>query len=199
MNNEMEIPHDTRQFRRSAGFTLIEMMVVVLIVGIVAGLSIPTWNKFTAKMKVSGAVRDMRSAIFVARSDAITRKRYSGILLDFSNRRYERFVDSSATASTTNDCHYQAGEKILQAWTSMPPQVVFYDAASSLSGKPALHNCDASAGALSDTAQVGTYALVFMPDGRSCATLSAKMGLAAMPKDTLRLTVFPATGLVTLE
>lgn len=99
---------------RSGGFTLLEFMVVLAIVGILSGMGVVTWNKFLSRMKTTAEINELRDAIHQARSDAITRKRYSGILIDFSARRYSLFLDSSATASTTRNGRYESGETILR-------------------------------------------------------------------------------------
>lgn len=178
---------------------MVELLVVIAIIGILSGILGVTWNKFSDKMRVTTAIRDLRSSVIVARSDAMTRKRYSGIVIDFSGRKFMRFVDSSATAATTRNCRYEIGETILQTWMSLPPQVQVFQSASSISPDPPIRKCDVASSAVVAAAQTGAYAVVFRPDGSSCAALSAKIGITGFPSDTFRLTVQPPAGLVTLE
>lgn len=192
-------PSSSRGSHLATGFTMIEVLVTIAIVGILSGFLAVTWNKFSAKMRVSTALNEMRDAFLTARSDAITRKRYSGIVVDFPNRTYVRFLDSSSDATTSQNCRYEIDEAILQSWTALPANVQVYNTASSISPTYAIRNCDAAATSVAATVQTGAYSVVFRPDGSSCASLSAKIGIVGFPSDTFRLTVQPPAGLVTLE
>lgn len=173
-------------------------MVVVAILGVLSGLGIMTWSKFLSRMRTTDQINELRDAIHQARSDAITRKRHSGILVDFTQRRYLLFVDSSATASSTNNGRYETGEKILRTWTSVSSEVAFYSPTSSIPPAPTIRTCGTSGSAGTSTTQTGAYSIVFRADGSACAPLFVKIGNADAPSDTFRLNV-PLTGLLTME
>lgn len=173
-------------------------MVVVVIVGILSGIGAVTWSKFLSKMKTTDEVNELRNGVLSARSDAITRKRYSGILINFDQRKYTLFVDSSATASTTNNCRYESGEKIIRPWTTVSSKVTFFSPTSSIPPTPTIRNCGSGASTGSSTVQAGAFAIVFRADGSSCAPLFVKIGNSDLPRDTFRLSV-PLTGIVTME
>lgn len=56
-----------------AGFTLIEMMVVVAIVAILAAMTAPSFNRFVVSSRVISATNDLVAALHLARSEAVTR------------------------------------------------------------------------------------------------------------------------------
>ena len=178
------------------GFTLLEIMIAVVIVGILSTMASVSLSRYNSRMKVLGAVDDLKNAFLIARSDACTHKHNSGVLLDVPNRRYLRFIDS--TAGNVQNGRYAAGERILQAWTSLPSTMVFYSIASSVSPAAAPRVCGIAAPTTSSTTQSGQYSVVFRPDGSSWATFLAKLSTTSF-SDTVSLSVIPPTGYVDLE
>ncbi len=178
------------------GFTLLELMVVVAIVGIVAAMSQMGWSKILRKLQGRGAADQVRDALMLARMKALTDKRHVGVLLDPAQRRYLVFVDSTSPGGA--DGRYTAGEPLLRNWTTLPEQPAFVAANSSISPDPAPRPCKTAATPPSPTVQSGTFALVFRPDGRTWATFDAKL-VTPGTTDTFRLRVLPPTGTVSLE
>ena len=58
---------------RARGFSLIELMVVVALVAIMAGLAAPSFRGFVAGQRVKAAASDFAMAAIFARSEAIKR------------------------------------------------------------------------------------------------------------------------------
>ncbi|GAB1407099.1 Tfp pilus assembly protein FimT/FimU [Thermomonas brevis] len=61
--------------RRNAGFTLIELVATVAIVGIVAGVGAPSMAEFVERQRASAAVGSLMSHMALARMAAITHGR----------------------------------------------------------------------------------------------------------------------------
>lgn len=57
----------------SKGFTLIELMVVILILGILTTVAIPSFREFIINQRIKSASFDLMSTIKLARSEAIKR------------------------------------------------------------------------------------------------------------------------------
>ena len=66
-------------FRR--GFTLLEMLVVLIIVGILSVMAYSGWEKAMWMLKAKGSADHLRNSILLARSDAMARRHNSGFPL----------------------------------------------------------------------------------------------------------------------
>lgn len=58
--------------RRDSGFTLIELMIAIALVGILLTTAVPALDDFTNDARQTGAINDFISAIHLARNSAIT-------------------------------------------------------------------------------------------------------------------------------
>ena len=76
--------------RRSAqsGFTLVELMVVLIILGIAGGVAFTSWVKMLPNQQFNSAVRVLSEVLYGTRSDAIARNREFRILYDLDNDTY---------------------------------------------------------------------------------------------------------------
>lgn len=59
--------------RVSAGFTLTELMIVVVVAGVLASFALPAYNDFVKNQRVKSASFDLFSTLVQARSEAVTR------------------------------------------------------------------------------------------------------------------------------
>ncbi len=94
-----------RRIKERKGFTLIELMIVVAIIGILAAIAIPNFLKFQAKAKQSEAKNNL-SAIFTSQISYFGENNAFGSTfpaLNFSpegSTRYEYFLASGETTGS---------------------------------------------------------------------------------------------------
>ena len=72
---------------RTAGFTLMETMIIVVILGIIVGMTIPAFSKYLQRQKLDGAARELAADIMYARSLAISRR--TTFRIEFSDDQYQ--------------------------------------------------------------------------------------------------------------
>jgi hypothetical protein len=177
--------------------TFLELLVVLVIVGVLSSLSLVSWKSVLLRLQGFGCAGEMRDALTLARMDALSHKRNTGVLLDPTPTapRYLIFVDSTFPGGP--DGKYTAGETILQPWTDLPKKPTILVTHSTVSPDPAPRACNASSSTPAVDAPSGTYPIVFHPDGRAWTAFSSKL-FAPTGSDTFLVEVLPATGLVSL-
>ena len=82
--------------RSVKGFTLIELMVVVVLLGIFASLAVPSFNRMIEKNRVEAAASELYRLVLAARSDAVN-KRSATILSYVAGARTWQLSQGGAT------------------------------------------------------------------------------------------------------
>jgi prepilin-type N-terminal cleavage/methylation domain-containing protein len=121
------------------GFTLIELLIVIAIMALVIGFSIPAFTGMGEGTKIDGAARNLKQACALARQWAVTHRQNVYLLLpndqatgnstNFQYRAYAVFAqkestvpDAGETFNTTNG----ADGELIQGWTYLPKGVGFW-------------------------------------------------------------------------
>jgi Tfp pilus assembly protein PilE len=71
-------PRASKKNRRQAGYTVVDMMIVVLIIGILAGLSLNQYNKYVARARRPQTLMAFRAIATAQREYLLTYGKYAG-------------------------------------------------------------------------------------------------------------------------
>ncbi len=81
--------------RTDEGFTLTELMITILILGLVAVLALPTYGRFMQNWKLNGEADQFASALRTARSSAVIKNIDAVFTFDMDNNTYFYFEDNN--------------------------------------------------------------------------------------------------------
>lgn len=87
----------------TAGFTLIEAMIVVVIIGIFASMAGPAFTNYIPKMKLRADAREKTNYLRQARSRAISENGQYGIYFDTDSNEIKFFEDLLSPELATYD------------------------------------------------------------------------------------------------
>ncbi len=59
---------------REKGFTLLELMAALLVLAVLLGIGVPSFNSISESAKIRSVTHDLKTAVQLARSEAITRR-----------------------------------------------------------------------------------------------------------------------------
>ena len=168
--------------RRLRGFTMIELVMVLVMIGIVAGIAIPRIN--LTKMKSDGAARLVRMLIMNAQRTSITRQSNTIVSFDLTNSRIRVVEDynNNDTLNTTDRVYWRAMPEGVRFVTPPVARVVGGSASAALQG--------------SDLRTVSLYpSVTFRRDGSASSDAELYFSARATVATDFRvLTIAPSTG-----
>jgi len=89
------------KIKSNLGFTMMEMMIVVVIIGILAGLAAPTFTEAVERIRWRSTASDVVKALRLARSAAIAQNGQFGVEIDPSSHVITVFKDLVNKSSFT--------------------------------------------------------------------------------------------------
>jgi len=177
---------------RRRAFTLIELMVVILMIAVMAGVIVPAYNHFFAKAQFEQAARQVQDIFSFAREQAIIHNTTVTVTYDAGNHAFTAQVAPSqpqtdlpvALANTVNPDGTSAQSGETQKAAQLNPDVNV--TAFSVSNNPAQTSASAAPG--------GGNQLHFLPDG---TVEGATLGLVSASGYSADYQLWPATGRLT--
>ena len=85
---------------RPAGFTLFGLLLTMVIMGILAGIAIPSYSPWLPKSRVNGAARTLFTDLRLAKMNAISENNDYVITFDAGNHRYSIYDDDDNDFAT---------------------------------------------------------------------------------------------------
>ena len=100
-----------RGTRDQAGFQLIELMVVLVVIGVVLASAVPSFSTRNARARAEGQARDLSSRMQMARQLALTKRVPYRMVVDESNLEYyfERQDDDSTWTQDPDETYTVEG------------------------------------------------------------------------------------------
>ena len=125
------------------GLTLVEIMLVIVVVGIIAGITIPNFSGYLQRTKLTGARNEMMADIQYARSLAIARR--TTIAMQFTAGQYQivRTADGQVfrTRNAPDGISFAStGDPNFYAWGLADPVTITLDGISTDSNLTLLAN-----------------------------------------------------------
>jgi len=86
----------------SKGFTLVEMMIVVAVMGILAGIAAPNFQTYMAQRRLNGAARQVMTDLMEARMKAVSLNQKVKVSFG-SNHIYQIWNDTDGNGTVADD------------------------------------------------------------------------------------------------
>jgi general secretion pathway protein H len=74
---------------RTRGVSLLELLVVLVIIALIAGLVLPTFGAGVSSSELRSSARQLAAGLRAARSEAVSQRRETFLVLDLEGRRFK--------------------------------------------------------------------------------------------------------------
>jgi prepilin-type N-terminal cleavage/methylation domain-containing protein len=98
---------------KNGGFTLAELMIVILIMGLIAVLALPGYTRFLQNWKLNGEADQFAAALRTARSAAVMKNTNAVFVFNVNNRTYFYFEDTDRDGVRDNNEYRSATYRLI--------------------------------------------------------------------------------------
>jgi type IV pilus assembly protein PilA len=97
-----EISNICKNARSYDGFTLIEILIVIAIIGVLAAIAIPQLSAYRIRAYNKAAVSDLKNAAIVQEAYYVENRRYSNSLTNLTNPPFNLFLSPGVDFPTVS-------------------------------------------------------------------------------------------------
>jgi type II secretion system protein G len=123
----MKMRHQMKKGRNQKGFTLVELMVVVVIIGILSAIAVPVYNNVTEKAEASACKANIRTLEGALEAYKAVNDEYPDDLSDLETEYIKDVPDCPTKADSDGDAGYTYSSKTGDVTCKTHPQVVSED------------------------------------------------------------------------